>query len=274
MRAKGLELLNFPRPIYDDIVEGGDALFRDTFSSLRGPKVKLVNIQNVVDDFEKHLDISEPLLGECLAEVSEARPPFEQTWVEFSPNSEMQVGAFCRFDHDGVRINTWTWRVGALVPLPMFEAYVPIDHDGRPQNPRLKVCDLGQFKDVTSLANVAVLYILNAFEIMSCANTELRPCGKFLRNTPRAPINLIPACVWHEIHVGHPTKRISCGQDAFHHDQSEFRRRHWVRGHPRRLASGVKVWIHAHQRGNAELGEIIPSYIVSDASTKQRAHVQ
>jgi hypothetical protein len=106
---------------------------------------------------------------------------------------------------------------------------------------------------------------------MNCRNVVLKPM-----NEPKGPRHhqrdLVPATVWHEIKITDVPKVQSTGRNSLGRDESK-ERRHWVRGHYADYRNGAGLfgnpklrcvfWIPEHQRGNAELGDVIPEYTLA-----------
>jgi hypothetical protein len=103
---------------------------------------------------------------------------------------------------------------------------------------------------------------------MNCRNVVLRSVSspKAARRHQR---DLVPASVWHEIRITSVPQIRTTGHGVFGRDESKMRR-FWVRGHyaDYRVGAGLfgnpklrcVFWIPEHQRGNSELGDVIPEY--------------
>ena len=118
---------------------------------------------------------------------------------------------------------------------------------------------------------LCLLVVGHALARMNCRNVVLKPMNepKGARHHQR---DLIPATVWHEIKVTDVPKVQSTGRNIMGRDESK-ERRHWVRGHYADYRNGAGLfgnpklrcvfWIPEHQRGNPELGDVIPEYTLA-----------
>lgn len=123
---------------------------------------------------------------------------------------------------------------------------------------------LGSFQTLFALHALCWLNCQQSFEIKKIPFGKIKARG--IRPGP------IPACVWHviKISMGNAHKGISGGENVFPDEGCKITRCHWVRGHYRDYRKGpgmwgnaklkILMWVREHQRGNPQLGMVIPEY--------------
>jgi hypothetical protein len=120
------------------------------------------------------------------------------------------------------------------------------------------------------LVRVRLLIVLSTLARMNCRNVELRqiPGAK----APRYQGAPNPASIWHEIHISSVPHLRSTGKDATGQTDERLIRCHWIRGHYADYTKGpglfgnpklrCSFWIPEHQKGNEDLGHVIPEYVL------------
>ena len=106
------------------------------------------------------------------------------------------------------------------------------------------------------------LPLLHALFKMNAANvtTSTEPKARKHRGKRKEPL----CSVWHTLDV--EDKHINRGLGECQHGDIRL---HWVNGHWRHLPGGNgQIWIKWYRRGNAELGEVVPSYDIKSSKIK------
>lgn len=245
----------------------------------RRPETILVNIQAVVNDL-----VISP--GQRIAvdwrETPQVTPPYPSMWMEAialgkrvglqvvrEATDEVVRGSRARF-----KAAIYFWQEeNAEVTGPSGQTFLWIDDAGAIISAEFRVT--GEMheppEEVSDGQQVLTFLVAHALARMNCRNVVLRPIAspKVARRHQR---DLVPATVWHEIRITDVPQVRSTGRGVLGRDESRMRR-FWVRGHYADYRNGAGLfgnpklrcvfWIPEHQRGNPELGDVIPEYTLA-----------
>ncbi len=104
--------------------------------------------------------------------------------------------------------------------------------------------------------------VLHTLARLNCSNVSIRPTASTKGGCRPGPTCPIPMSTFNEIVVDNSPKYLSGGRGIFQKDWAEVRF-HTVRGHYRRKPnSGEMVWVQEYGRGNKDLGQVVPTYLV------------
>jgi len=248
----------------------------------------LLNCQSVADDVLTGSLLPRQALEE-LNRLAHPVPPFPAMWTEFrGPDGALSGALVMRMSPrwflenmhvgDGVRIDPE--RLQFAVSCFFFTEY-----NGEAAGPygEIAYCISKENGDVAGPVlfrkkkddptkgdwfALCLLVIGHSLARLNCRNVALRAISSS-KVASRQKRDLVPATVWHEIRVTNVPQIRAAGRAAFGQDESKMRR-FWVRGHYADCRNGAGLfgnpnlrcvfWIPEHQRGNAELGDVIPEY--------------
>jgi len=245
----------------------------------RRPETILANIQTVVNDL-----VISP--GQQIVidwrETPQVTPPYSSMWMEAvilgkriglqvvrETTNEVVRGFRARF-----KAAIYFWQEeNAEVTGPSGQTLLWIDEAGDIISAEFRV--IGEMHEPPEEvgAGLEILTFLGAHALarMNCRNVILRPIAspKVSRRHQR---DVVPATVWHEIHITDVPQVRSAGRGVLGRDESKMRR-FWVRGHYADYRAGAGLfgnpklrcvfWIPEHQRGNPALGDVIPEYAIA-----------
>lgn len=246
----------------------------------------LVNIQGVVNDLVVSPDQQVYI---DWRDTPQATPPFPSMWLEARVFGRLQGFQVlrepcrdlvnCRDEHQPPEMVESRWKTGIYywheqngeVMGPIAQTLMWMDDAGTILRSRLAVIGgaPASRRRETAEAYELLSYLAgHALARMNCRNVVLRAIDS-PKTARRHQRNLVPATVWHEIRITNVPQIRTTGRGVLGRDESKMRR-FWVRGHYADYRDGAGLfgnsklrcvlWIPEHQRGNSELGDVIPEY--------------
>lgn len=251
----------------------------------------LVNCQSVANDVLTDSLLPREALEE-LSRLAHPVPPYRALWMEFrGPDGalsgalvmRMTPGWFMQHMHvgDGAKINPDELQFAV-------SCFFFTEHCGDAAGPfgEIAYCISKETGDVTGQVlfrkkkddptkgdwfALCLLVVGHSLSRMNCHNVILHAIAS-PKAAHRNQRNLVPATVWHEIRITDVPQIRTTGRGVLGRDESKMRR-FWVRGHYADYRNGAGLfgnpklscvfWIPEHQRGNAELGDVIPEYTLA-----------
>jgi hypothetical protein len=258
-------------------------------SLARHPEMILVNIQSVVNDLVVGPN---QLIAIDWRDTPQATPPFPGMWLEahvFGNPLAIQVLreschelVNCRDEHRPAEMVESHWKAGLFywnrhngeIMGPVGQTLFWLDESGtilRSSTRMIGGVDPAHKREAASGCELFAYLAAHALARMNCRNVVLRSITspKVARRHQR---DIVPATVWHEIRITNVPQIRTTGRGVLGRDESKMRR-FWVRGHYADYRNGAGLfgnpklqgvfWIPEHQRGNAELGDVIPEYTLA-----------
>lgn len=245
----------------------------------RRPETILVNIQSVVNDLV--VDPNQQIAIDW-RETPHMTPPYPSMWLEavaLGQRFALQVlrdagGQPAQDGRSGFKTVIYFWQEeNAEVVGPSGQSTLWLDETGGVTSAEFRV--IGELHEppdeVESGQQILTFIAAHTLARMNCRNVVLRPMA-----TPKVPRrrqrDLVPATVWHDIHIDNVPQIRSASRGIPSREESRMRR-FWVRGHFADYRKGAGLfgnpelrcvfWIPEHQRGNPELGDVIPEYTLT-----------
>lgn len=245
----------------------------------------LVNIQSVIDDVYAMPTVAgEWSVAALLEEITTTPkappvPPYKKMWLEGRVAGETPVALMVeRFDvPDGFRVACLVWGTTNTANAVCIGCVgYSVDKEGRVPRDSVVYDRFTHREDYAVTEEIAVLtwngaLVAHSLARMNCRNVVLHAIAS-PKVSQRHQRDLVPATVWHEIRITNVPQIRTTGRGVLGRDESKMRR-FWVRGHYADYRNGVGLfgnpklrcvfWIPEHQRGNAELGDVIPEYTLA-----------
>jgi hypothetical protein len=264
---------------------------RATYELVTDHRTILVKCQSVSNDVLNDKILPREALAE-LQSLAHPVPPYTVMWLEFrGPDGVLNGALVVRATPEWFQENMLAGD-GAKVNIREIQFAVSCffftEKDGYVLGPFNEICycigkETGDVHGQVLMRKpkgdpskgdwfaLCLLVVGHAMARMNCRNVVLRPVAS-PRVSRRHQRDLVPATVWHEIHITNVPQLRSSGQGVLGREESMMRR-FWVRGHYADYRHGAGLfgnpklrcvfWIPEHQRGNPELGDVIPEYAIA-----------
>lgn len=251
----------------------------------------LLNGQSVADDVLTDSLLPRQALEE-LNRLAHPVPPYRTMWMEFrGPDGALSAALVTRMSPDWFIENMHVGDGARIDPGQLqfaVSCFFFTEYNGDAAGPfgEIAYCISKETGDVTGPVlfrkrkedptkgdwfALCLLVIGHSLARINCRNVVLQAIAspKVARRHQR---DLVPATVWHEIRITNVPQIRTTGRGVLGRDESKMRR-FWVRGHYADYRNGAGLfgnpklrgvfWIPEHQRGNAELGDVIPEYTLA-----------